>query len=122
MSHLRITAAPFLVAIICTLAFSQKEPLASSNKQGEIEGYIIPKHAKPYLKISMPNPKNIADTIHKNVQPNEQGYFKIKNLEHKSYVLIFLAKEKGYKNQRQLIQIQKDSTYNIGRITLERAL
>ena len=110
------------LTLITLLLSSFRHAVHTNPPTGTIEGYILPKLARPYAQIAVPNPGNPVDTIHKDIQPNAEGYFKIPNLGPGSYTLIFMAKEKGFKHQLKNVAVQANVTTSAGKIILEKML
>ena len=105
-----------LVAIILFSSFAKR----TLEPKGNIEGYVFPKEAKPFVKIVLPHPSKNKDTIHREAHANAQGYYKFPNLEDGTYQLIYFAREAGYKRHQQTISVSGGSLTNAGEVTLEK--
>lgn len=116
LSALSISFAFILFAFLGTSFAGKFFP----QQTGSIEGYVLPRLAKPYVEIALPHPTHPNDTIHRRVQPNAGGYFKFTNVPQGSYVLVYRPENiRLYKSTSKMVDVAPAHTANAGSVRLE---
>lgn len=86
---------------VLTIAFSNAPT-------GNIDGYVLPKEAKPYVEISIM--QSNGDTVVKKAQPNSKGYFKLNNIPIGSYTLEYWPKNPVYLSKSKNVIVNSSQT------------
>ena len=116
LSALSISLAFILVAFLGT-SFADD---FRSQQTGSIEGYVLPRSAKPYVEVALPHPQNPNDTIHRRINPNVGGYFRLNNIPEGSYELVYRPENiRVYKTPSKAVTVTASQTTNVGTVRLE---
>jgi hypothetical protein len=104
----------------CVLALLSLVVITSFSKapQGNVEGYVFPKEAKPYVEITIP--KANGDTAIKKAMPNAHGYFKFNNIPPGAYTLDFWPQDPKYLSTSKNITVLVGQTANADTTTLRQ--
>lgn len=122
-NNLLLTGSLFLVTSfgISTLltSFTYENTLTQVGK-GNIEGYVFPKEAKAHIEIVLPKLNHEVDTIHRKINPNSGGYFKLQNIPAGRYELIYWPNDARYTSMSQMITVVAEKTAKAETVTLKK--
>lgn len=115
--HLLITFGLLSLAIL----FTSSMPFSyiPSPPRGNIEGYVFPKKANPFVEVAVPHPQIPGDTIYRKAMPNANGYYKILSIPVGEYELVYRPRNHNYKSKSKPVSVAALATTNAGTVTLE---
>lgn len=124
MTRNRKSIAVLAALLFAAISFSTMTGFSDgiiSSGNGSIEGYVLPKEAKPRVELILPHPKKAGDTIHKMAVPNAAGYFKFNNVPAGTHELIYYPKEPAmYRSVLRTVDVTASRTARIDTVRLER--